>query len=66
MKSPLLSAVVIGLCAAGIAGWAVKPALALAADTVKVNVFPGTANLPLLVAGEKGFFEKHNIKMELV
>ena len=66
MKSPLLSAVVIGLCAASIAGWAVKPALALAADTVKVNVFPGTANLPLLVAGEKGFFEKHNIKMELV
>lgn len=35
------------------------------AETVKVHVFRGSNNLALMVADEKGFFDKNNIKLEL-
>ncbi len=38
-----------------------------AAETasVRVNVFPGVQNLPILVGQAKGFFAKHDLKVEL-
>ncbi|MBI3014441.1 MAG: ABC transporter substrate-binding protein, partial [Candidatus Tectomicrobia bacterium] len=65
MKSRLLSGVVFGLWVTTMAGWVVALPVARGAETVKVHVFPGTANLPLMVAEEKGVFAKNNIKLQL-
>lgn len=34
--------------------------------TLRVNVFPGASNLPLLVGIEQGFFARHNLRIEII
>lgn len=65
MRFRTLPALVFALCVAVAAGGTVLPARAQNLDTVTVHVFPGTANLPLMVASEKGFFARNNIKLKL-
>ena len=43
----------------------VAPAVVHGAETVRANVFPGAQVLPLMVASERGIFERYNIKLEL-
>jgi len=65
MISRLLTGAILGLWVVTMAGWVLEPPLARGAETVKVHVFPGSANLALMVAEEKGFFAKNNIKLQL-
>lgn len=54
-------AVVASLLAAGCAA----PPPAPVPATLRVNVFPGSSNLPLLAAINKGFFAKRGLKIEV-
>src|SRR3972149_8653299 len=60
-----LCSILFGFLVSALTGLAGMPANAHGAETVTIHVFPGSANLALFVASEKGFFEKSNIKLEL-
>ena len=65
LKTHILSGAATGLV---IAVLLVAPTIAsvvYGAETVKVHVFRGSNNLALMVADEKSFFGKNNIKLEL-
>lgn len=51
------------LCLALLAGCAAPPPPPPA--TLRVNVFPGSSNLPLLAAIDKGFFARRNLTIEV-
>ncbi|MES2401196.1 MAG: ABC transporter substrate-binding protein [Pseudomonadota bacterium] len=53
------TAVLAGLIVAGCASAPPPPV------TLRVNVFPGSSNLPLLAAVNKGFFAKRNLTIEI-
>ena len=55
----MATAVLAGLISAGCAVAPPPPV------TLRVNVFPGSSNLPLLVAINKGFFAKRNLTIEV-
>ena len=55
----MATAVLAGLISAGCAVAPPSPV------TLRVNVFPGSSNLPLLVAINKGFFAKRNLTIEV-
>src|SRR3954453_13839358 len=59
-----------------LAHWAVRPGLLVTAllllapavtnaETVRVNVFPVSQNLPVFVAQAKGFYAKHGLSVEV-
>ena len=54
-------AVLAGLIASGCA----SPPLPPEPVTLRVNVFPGSSNLPLLAAINKGFFARRNLTIEV-